>query len=97
MKTIKKGREQKGWAKEFECTGNGNGGNGCGAILLVEESDVKYTGSHHSYGDSSPDHYYGFVCQECGCVTDFKNNSDVPSRIINKIERVVDPSIKSKI
>lgn len=40
MKVIKEGRPQKGWAKEFECTGNGNGNGGCGAILLVEQADI---------------------------------------------------------
>lgn len=29
MKVIQKGSGQKGWAKEFVCTGEGNGGGGC--------------------------------------------------------------------
>jgi hypothetical protein len=40
MKVVKPGREQKGWSKQFKCTGNGNGGGGCGAVLLVEEGDL---------------------------------------------------------
>ena len=32
MKVIKKGKRQ-GWTKRVTCTGNGNGGFGCGAIL----------------------------------------------------------------
>ena len=26
MKVIKEGRKQKGWAREYTCTGSGNGG-----------------------------------------------------------------------
>lgn len=40
MKVVKVGREQKGWAKEFVCTGSGNGGGGCRARLLVSEEDL---------------------------------------------------------
>ena len=94
MKVLEKGRKQNGWAKELKCSGFRNGYNGCDALLLVEESDVKYTGSKHSYGDTYPDHFYGFVCPECGTVTDY---DDFPNRITKNIEKVVDPSIKKKI
>lgn len=94
MKVLEKGREQKGWAKEFECTAHRNGDEGCGAKLLVEEADIVYTGSKHSYGDTYPDYFYGFVCPECGCVTDV---DDLPSRITNKLEKVVLPHLKHKI
>jgi len=94
MKVLKKGREQKGWAKEFKCTASGNGEEGCGAKLLVEEADIKYTGSKHCYGDSSPDYFYGFICPDCGGVTDV---DDLPRRIINKIPQVVSDEIRSKI
>jgi len=40
MKVIQKGRGQKGWAKEFTCTGKGNGDGGCEAVLLVEADDI---------------------------------------------------------
>ena len=62
MKVIKKGREQKGWAKEFECTGEGNQGGGCGAILLVEQADV--VASVFASGRTT------FRCSECGVETD---------------------------
>ena len=68
MKVIKKGRPQKGWAKEFICTGAGNNGGGCGAKLLVEHSDLYITGSHHY--DGSSDYYTTFTCPECGVMTD---------------------------
>lgn len=71
MKIIKPGREQKGWAKEFTCTGAGNGNGGCGALLLVEQADVFRT-SHHSY-DGSSEHYNTFECAQCGVWTDIKH------------------------
>ena len=30
MKVIQKGDGRKGWAKEYKCTGAGNGNGGCG-------------------------------------------------------------------
>ena len=97
MKVIKKGRKQKGWAKEFKCTNHGNGNCGCGALLLVEENDILYTGSRHSYGDTYPEYYYGFQCPECNSITDFKISDNIPIRITSKLEKIVNPSIKDKI
>lgn len=67
MKVIKKGRPQKGWAREFTCTGKGNNGGGCGTILLVEEEDLFCTYSH-SLDDTTT--YLTFSCLECGVKTD---------------------------
>ena len=72
MKVIKKGRPQKGWAKECVCTGAGNGGGGCGATLLVEKGDLFQT-AHHSY-DGSSDYYVTFACAACGVLTDLKDS-----------------------
>jgi len=74
MKVIKAGRKQNGWAKKCKCTGKGNDGGGCGAILLVEEGDLIRTGTHVNYAD---DHEYmvSFKCQQCGVLTDI---SDYP-------------------
>lgn len=94
MEVLKKGRKQKGWAKKLKCTGHRNGNNGCDALLLVEESDVKYTGSKHSYGDTYPEYFYGYVCPECGTVSDW---DEFPNRITKNINKMVDPSIKNKI
>jgi hypothetical protein len=62
MKVLKKGRPQKGWAIEKECTGKGNGDGGCKAKLLVEEGDVYVTASSHY--DGSTDYYFTFRCPE---------------------------------
>jgi hypothetical protein len=71
MKVIKKGRKQKGWSKEFKCTGKGNGGGGCGAILLVSKGDIYQTSSHHY--DGSSDYYNTFTCPCCRVETDIDN------------------------
>jgi hypothetical protein len=76
MKVIKKGREQKGWSKEYKCTGKGNGGGGCGAILLVSEGDLYQTASHHY--DGSSEYYTTFRCPCCSVQTDVE---DVPSSV----------------
>ena len=72
MKVLKKGTPQKGWAKEFSCTGNGNGGGGCKAKLLVEQDDVFKTYSHHY--DGSSETYNTFKCSECSVLTDIKEH-----------------------
>ena len=76
MRVLKKGRTQSGWSKECICTGKGNGGGGCGALLLVSSSDLYQTASH-SY-DGSSEYYTTFSCCNCGVETDI---SDVPSSI----------------
>jgi hypothetical protein len=82
MKVIKKGRAQKGWAKEYECTGMGNGGGGCGAILLVEEADLYRTSSCDYTGDC--DYFTTFRCGQCGVQTDIK---DCPIHVTRKEHR----------
>ena len=72
MRVLKKGREQKGWSKEFVCTGVGNGGGGCGAKLLVSQDDI-YKTYHHCY-DSNSDSFNTFTCANCGVETDIKES-----------------------
>lgn len=68
MEIIKKGRVQKGWSKECVCTGQGNGGGGCGTHLLVCYGDLYSTASHHY--DGSSESYTTFQCVSCGVETD---------------------------
>lgn len=68
MKVLKKGSGQKGYAKKCVCTGKGNGGGGCGAVLLVEEGDFYQTS--RSYYDGSTDYFTTFRCPQCGVETD---------------------------
>lgn len=73
MQIIQPGRPQQGWAKEYTCTGKGNNGGGCGAILLVEQPDLFHT-SHHSYGDTFPEYYITFQCPSCKVLTDIPDS-----------------------
>lgn len=77
MKVIKPGREQHGWVNELTCTGNGNGGGGCDAVLLVEEDDV-----YQTY-DGSTDYYLTFRCPQCNAQTDIEN---APSSLIRAVK-----------
>jgi hypothetical protein len=75
MKVITPGRPQKGWAKEYTCTGAGNGNGGCGAVLLIEQDDVYETSG--SCRDET-NYYTTFKCSECGVETDI---IDVPGNL----------------
>ena len=82
MKIITPGRLQKGWSHEFTCTGSGNGGGGCGAVLLVEQEDLYMTYSHCR---DETDSYTTFTCSACGVETDIKSgivpgNLPIPSK-----------------
>ncbi len=70
MKVIKKGRPQRGWAKQITCTGKGNGNGGCGAVLMVEEADLFHT--YRSYMGRDEDWFVTFKCSECGVLSDVK-------------------------
>lgn len=69
METVKKGRKQGGWAKKFRCSGDGNEGGGCRAVLLVSQTDL-YQTRRQCYGDTSPECFVTFCCPECGVETD---------------------------
>ena len=81
MKVIKPGRPQQGWAKEFECTGIGNQGGGCGAILLVEQDDLFSTASS-SY-DGSTERFVTFECPGCGVLTDILDTPKNLGRLLS--------------
>jgi hypothetical protein len=80
MKVLKSGTGQKGWSIEVKCTGKGNGGGGCGAELMIEETDLYRTTSSHY--DGSNVSYMTFKCIECGVETDLEN---VPNNIRVKV------------
>jgi hypothetical protein len=78
MKVLAKGRQQKGWAKEYTCL---MAIGGCGARLLVEEADIHMWGGH-DYGDGY-DEYASFRCGWCGV----ENNIsvvDIPAAVRNR-------------
>lgn len=79
MKVITPGREQRGWAREEKCTGHGNGGGGCGAILLVEQGDLYKTQSHCR---DETETFITFQCVACKVQTDIKG---VPSHVTERL------------
>lgn len=64
MKVIREGKQ---WILEHECTGWGNGYKGCGALLGIERSDLRYFRGG-GYMDRDP--AVCFKCPCCGIVTD---------------------------
>jgi hypothetical protein len=64
MKVLKPGRNQDGPSRKRKCTGRGNGGGGCGALLLVADKDVFQT--HHCDFGGGHDIYNTFKCPSCG-------------------------------
>lgn len=77
MQIVEPGRQQKGWAIETKCTGCGNGGGGCGALLRIEQGDLYRTSSAHYDGS---DHYVTFTCGACGVESDL-TWATVPSAV----------------
>lgn len=80
MKVITPGRPQTGWAREETCTGTGNGGGGCGAVLLVEQTDMYQTVSTDYAGGR--DEFVTFTCACCGVESDMKS---VPSQVVSRL------------
>ena len=76
MKVLAKGCGQNGWSIEVFCTGNGNGGGGCMADLLVEQSDLYRTESHARDETTT---YTTFQCPECLVLTDLSHSIVPPS------------------
>lgn len=77
MKVIKKGRPQAGWAAEIVCTGWGNKGGGCGALLLVEKDDLFKT---YRNSRDETETFTTFRCPECGIWTDL-NGVSLPFKV----------------
>lgn len=71
MRVIKPG---KGYTDEVECTGGGNGGKGCRAILGVDRDDLRYYEGVPGDTWGSRDPEVCFRCPECGEVTDLPHN-----------------------
>lgn len=75
MKVLQEG---PGWSIKQKCTGIGNGGGGCGALLEVEREDIYLTSSTDLSGET--DYYYTFRCPCCDIETDVPER-DIPAII----------------
>ena len=76
MKIIKEGVPTQ-WCIRVTCTAEGNEGHGCGAVLEVEEADLKHT--YMSNMGRFEKHYATFKCPCCGKHTDLQD--DLPSKV----------------
>ena len=76
MKVLKPGDGRKEWSFKTKCTGHGNEGGGCKAVLLIGLSDLFHT--HSSHYDGSNEIYTTFKCVECGVLTDLPVGTQVP-------------------
>ncbi|ARK07537.1 hypothetical protein LAV_00162 [Sphingobium phage Lacusarx] len=70
MKIITPGRDQQGYSVEHKCSGHGNGGGGCGAVLLVELADMRYFPGVPGSSWGSRDPAVMFRCCQCNVLTD---------------------------
>lgn len=91
MKVLKHGTGQNGWSKKLECTGKGNGGGGCDALLLIEQTDLYKT--YRSFMDGEEEIYVNFTCCECSVETIVEN---VPLHIKDQIPSKKDFMKKAK-
>lgn len=68
MKVLE--RKEAGWRKQT-CTGYGNGGKGCGSVLLLDLEDV-YQTAHTDLGGCR-ETFTTFRCPVCHVETDIKD------------------------
>lgn len=78
MKVIQSGDQRgKGWKRQYICSGKGNDCEGCGAVLLVEQSDLFHTTSG---ARDEVEYHATFCCPECGAYTDIPSR-DLPGHL----------------
>lgn len=71
------------WSVETLCTGFGYSGDGCGAKLLVERSDL-YKTHAPSLGDDHGSEFVSFVCPVCGVETQVESRT-VPAAVLRAV------------
>lgn len=74
MKIIKPGKFGHTWAAEATCTGWGNSGKGCEAVLQVTRSDLRFFPQRPGDSWGSKDAAVSFKCMCCGKLTDLGKN-----------------------
>jgi len=80
MKILKEGTKPEEWKLEIKCTGFGNSGGGCGAILEVVISDLVYYAGVSGDSWGSRDSAYSIKCISCGTCTDLKSEETPKKR-----------------
>jgi len=74
MRVVKPG-VAKTWSVKATCSGKGSGGGGCGAELVVEETDLFRTS--RGYYDGSTDNFVTFSCPECGILNNISERPPI--------------------
>ena len=74
MKVI----ERRSWVKQYECTGHGNGGRGCGSTLEVGIEDLRYFAKQKYPWRTQPEAVC-FKCPVCNSVTDIPETDWPPN------------------
>ncbi len=78
MKVLKR-ENTNTWGTVQICTGYGNGGNGCGALLLVREEDIFAT-FLDDIRTPETKFFYTFKCPICGRLTDILED-EIPDKV----------------
>jgi hypothetical protein len=87
MKVLRNEEGPYKWKQKVYCTGKGNGGGGCGALLEVSDEDIYHTFSYDMYGDC--DSFYTIVCPLCGTETDLRLENHYVECSNNSKEKVL--------
>lgn len=89
MKVLEAGKYTNEWKIQHRCTGAGNGGNGCEALLEVEKSDLRHRSARHTegvWGDwADCEEAILFKCPICDTLTDLAHK-DWPKNITKLLE-----------
>ncbi len=81
MNILKNGMKHNVQTVEVECTGHGNGGKGCGAVLQINRKDIfqtSFTCIGQTYGKvlvvDGRGNFKTFLCPDCGGYTDLPDS-----------------------
>jgi hypothetical protein len=74
MKVLEAGKRGLEWTVQHRCTGWGNGGNGCEALLEVDKADLRYVEPIYAESWGGRDAAVNFKCPVCATVTDLGMN-----------------------
>ncbi len=85
MKILEAGNPQGTWTENITCTARGNGGNGCGAKLELEPSDVFWTKTYSMGRECGT--YFTIECACCKAWNDLTDEvfQSIPSGLKSKI------------
>lgn len=78
------GELEEPWTIQHRCSGYGNGGGGCNALLLVGELDLRLTTPGHFNGNGEP-LYVTFTCPVCLKETDLPQQY-VPESVYERVK-----------